>query len=379
MELVAPRLDVQSGMGLPANVQGTAAYGKKSWMTETSGEAADWLSPASGFPNQGAWSIALKLHQALTVGQQSGWASDQFTDGNPIGASTLTDATQRSSATKYVAAKHFFHFIRPNSVRVIAAVANAPSLNASAYLAPSNTALTVVLVNSDTSPVAVQVTAPSLPAGLTSFQSFTSDANALWVSKSVPIVSGATSVTVPGYGVCTLFGQPVSVPIPPAIIQLPQSTNVSAGTNVSFSCAATGDVPLGFQWLFNNLPIAGATSTTLVLTNAQPFQAGQYAVQVTNSAGSLTSFPANLGVSGPGTLPIIPLKLSVVRFGESLQLSFQANRRVTYSWLVSTNLNSWSFATQFVSVGGPAQWLVPPSAPAQYVPCLEPLKTEAPL
>lgn len=46
--------------GIPANAKGTAAYGKKSWMTETSGEAAAWLSPGSGFPNQGAWSIALR-------------------------------------------------------------------------------------------------------------------------------------------------------------------------------------------------------------------------------------------------------------------------------------------------------------------------------
>jgi len=350
--------------GIPANVNGTAAYGKKSWMTETSGEASAWLSPATGFPSQGAWSIALKIHQALVAGQQSAWAYWQFTDGNAVGASTLTDATQRGSAAKYVAAKHFFRFIRPNAVRVGASVANAPGLNVGAYLAPSNTALTVVLVNSDTNAATVQIQAPAIPAGLTRFQSFTSDANALWVSNSIPITGGAAVLTVPAYGICTLFGQSVVALIPPAITQMPQSTNVNAGAAVRFSCAATGDDPLSFQWFFNNLPIAGATSATLVLTNVQPFQAGQYSVQVTNQAGSITSFPASLGVAGQGTLPVITPRISVARSGDAIQLSFQADAGRVYTWLLATNLASWSVATQFVSTGGLAQWLVPPSLSA---------------
>ena len=265
--------------GIPANAKGTAAYGKKSWMTETSGEAAAWLSPGSGFPNQGAWSIALKIYQAMTAGEQCGWAYLDFTDGNPVGAGPLTDATSRTNSAKYIAAKHFYRFIRPNSIRVSATVTNAPGLYASAYLAPSNTALTVVLVNSATNPVTAQVQAPSIPAGLTAIQSFTSDTSALWVSNSIPLVGGAATVMVPAYGVCTLFGQPTAVPIPPAITQWPKSTNVSAGTSVVFACAATGDAPLSFQWFFNSLPIAGATTTQLTLTNVQPFQAGQSAVQ----------------------------------------------------------------------------------------------------
>ena len=73
------------GAGIPANISGTAAYGKKSWMTETSGENPAWLYPVTGFPNQGAWSIALKIHQAMTAGRQSGWAYWQCTDGNAVG------------------------------------------------------------------------------------------------------------------------------------------------------------------------------------------------------------------------------------------------------------------------------------------------------
>jgi len=78
--------------GIPANVQGFSAYGKKSWMTETSGENPAWLSPSTGFPSGGAWSLALRIQQALVFGQQSAWAYWQLTDGNSVGAQTLTDS-----------------------------------------------------------------------------------------------------------------------------------------------------------------------------------------------------------------------------------------------------------------------------------------------
>jgi hypothetical protein len=298
----------------------------------------------------------------MTAGQQSGWAYWQFTDGNPVGASTLTDATQRANAAKYIAAKHFFRFIRPNAVRVSVSVTNAPSLNASAYLSASNTALTVVLVNSDTNPATVQVQAPAVPSGLTSFQSFTSDTNALWASNSVMITSGIATVMIPAYGICTLFGQPVAVPVPPAIVQLPQNTNVAAGANVAFSCTATGDALLSYQWSFNGLPIAAATSTTLVLTNVQSFQAGQYAVQVSNVAGAIISFPATLGVSGSGTLPLIVPQIILARSVDPVVLSFQSNPGRIYSWQVSTDLAVWSVATNFVSARSPEQFLVSPSS-----------------
>jgi hypothetical protein len=304
----------------------------------------------------------------LVAGEQSAWAYWQFTDGNSLGASTLTDATQQTNSAKYVAAKHFFRFIRPNAVRVNATVANAPSLNASAYLSASNTTLTVVLVNSGTNASTVQIQAPVLPSGLIGFQSFTSDANALWASNSVAITSGSATVTVPAYGICTLYGQPNAVPVPPAIIQWPQNTNVVAGASVRLFSTATGDAPLGFQWLFNNLPISGATGTSLVLTNVQPFQAGQYAVQVTNLAGSITSFPATLGITGTGTLPMITPQIVATRSGSEMLLSFQSNVGRIYSWQFSTNLSSWSVVSNLVSAGSTEQLLVSPSpvAPAQY-------------
>ncbi len=138
--------------GIPANVPGFASYGKKSWMTETSGENTAWLSPTNGFPDDGAWSIALRIQQALTAGQESAWAYWQMTDGSAVGAETLTDAATLQNSPKYVAAKHFFRYIRPNSICVNATVSGSATLSACAFLHPTNGTMTIVLINSTNTP-----------------------------------------------------------------------------------------------------------------------------------------------------------------------------------------------------------------------------------
>jgi O-glycosyl hydrolase len=194
--------------GIPGNVKGFTSFNKKSWMTETSGENPAWLFPASGFPNNGAWSIALKIHQALVAGRQSAWVYWQMTDGSPVAASTLTDATARTNGAKYVAAKHFFRFIRPGAVRVNASVAGSSALNASSFAHDANGTLTVVLVNASPDAIPTTLRLPAIPSGLMMFTAVTSSNGALWQSSTISPVDGQLSVPVPGYGVVTLYGGP---------------------------------------------------------------------------------------------------------------------------------------------------------------------------
>ncbi len=82
--------------GIPPNVKGYADYNKKSWMTETSGEDTSWLSPDNGFPSLGAWSIGLRIHQALSVGNQSAWIYWTFVDEDKNGNVTNFGLTSSS-------------------------------------------------------------------------------------------------------------------------------------------------------------------------------------------------------------------------------------------------------------------------------------------
>lgn len=197
--------------GIPGDVKGFKAYNKKSWMTETSGEEPAWLSPASGFPGNGGWSVALKMHQALTTGEQSAWVYWQTTDGDngkddAVAASTLTDENLLTNSPKYVAFKHFARYIRPNAQRVKTEVAGSTTLSASAYVHDTNKTVTTVLVNSSATPQTVSVRLPTTPVGINSVQVYTSGDNSLWQTSTATVSSGIVMVTVPGYGVTTLYG-----------------------------------------------------------------------------------------------------------------------------------------------------------------------------
>jgi O-glycosyl hydrolase len=191
--------------GIPANVQGFTAYGKKSWMTETSGENPAWLSPASGFPSGGAWSLALRIQQALVFGQQSAWAYWQLTDGNSVGSQTLTDSASLTNSAKYVAAKHFFRYIRPNSIRLDANTVGSTNLVASAFIHETNRTLTAILINTSSNASTATISVTNLPFSLSAFRTFTSSETNYWRSSSTQITNSSASVNVPGYGVVTLY------------------------------------------------------------------------------------------------------------------------------------------------------------------------------
>jgi len=85
----------------------------------------------------------------------------------------------------------------------------------------------------------------------------------------------------------------------PFIATQPTNQTTALGSAATFSVVAGGSTPLNYQWNFNGTNIVGATNITLTLTNVQPSQAGNYAVQVVNSYGSTSSLTATLTVNVP--------------------------------------------------------------------------------
>jgi hypothetical protein len=135
-------------------------------------------------------------------------------------------------------------------------------------------------------------------------------------------VSGATSATLTISGLITgdagnyqvIVANPVgavtsspavlTIVGPPVIVSQPASQIVATGTNATFSVAAAGTAPLGYQWLFDgtNLPnggqFNGVNTTTLSVGGVQTANVGNYSVVVTNFAGSVTSLVATLSLNG---------------------------------------------------------------------------------
>lgn len=126
--------------------------------------------------------------------------------------------------------------------------------------------------------------------------------------------------------------------VAPAITAQPQSQSVWGGQSVSFFVAASGTAPLGYQWKLNGAALPGATGSTLVLANAQPTNAGNYSVMITNTAGSVTSAAAALTVIPP-TPPSLS-SASMTANGFRFQLSVPVG--ATYILSTSTNLQDWT-------------------------------------
>jgi len=85
-------------------------------------------------------------------------------------------------------------------------------------------------------------------------------------------------------------------PVAPTITSHPTNVTVSAGDAATFRVGATGSQPLSYQWRRDGTNLAGATSSRLLIPQAQSADAGEYSVIVSNIANTATSSNAVLAV-----------------------------------------------------------------------------------
>ena len=125
----------------------------------------------------------------------------------------------------------------------------------------------------------------------------------------------------------------------PTFTTQPTGQTLAAGSNVTFSAAATGTPPPTFQWAKNGTAIAGATNPVYTLTGVQSADAGLYTAIATNSAGSATSNAAQLTVTvaNPAVAPAFttqPAAQSVtVGTGFTFSAAASGTPAPTYQWM----------------------------------------------
>ena len=153
------------------------------------------------------------------------------------------------------------------------------------------------------------------------------------------------TATAPSLNVKWTLSRSTKLPfdVPPVITTPPQSKIVPLGTNVTFSLVATGSPPLCYQWFSNDVAIAKATNTSLVLSNVQWASAGIYSVSVRNVVGEADA-TASLLVSSLSTamLPVatnanvVEVSFGLASDGTNYLVGFSSGTNVC-AQLVSSN------------------------------------------
>jgi len=80
----------------------------------------------------------------------------------------------------------------------------------------------------------------------------------------------------------------------PTFSQQPSNQVVLVGSTAAFSVSVSGSQPLNYQWLFNGVPLSGATRASYTLAAASAANVGTYSVVVWNGVGTNTSATASL-------------------------------------------------------------------------------------
>jgi hypothetical protein len=123
----------------------------------------------------------------------------------------------------------------------------------------------------------------------------------------------------------------------PYIFAQPTNEAIVPGNQALFAVDATGAAPLAYQWKFDGSNIAGATASTLSITNAQLSQTGNYRVFITNSYASFASSEAVLLVEAPPAITNQPQSRAVAS-GTNVTFSVTATgTALSYQWFVGNS------------------------------------------
>jgi len=149
---------------------------------------------------------------------------------------------------------------------------------------------------------------------------------------------------------------------PPGITAQPASQSVETNCDAPFSVTASSAGPLSYQWRNEEQALAGQTNSSLVITNVQGSNFGNYSVVITNMFGAMTSAVAVLAPAAP---PVANPQ-TVLRF-QSGGLRLNVSELITndtvalYDTLTVTEVSSNSSAGGTVSLSGSWIYYAPPA------------------
>lgn len=125
----------------------------------------------------------------------------------------------------------------------------------------------------------------------------------------------------------------------PFIVMQPTNAIVTVGNPIILQTLGEAAGPLNYQWFFSGTPLAnagrvsGATNTTLVITNAQLTDAGNYFAVLSSSSGAITTQVATVQVHLPPAITQSPAsQTNLVGNSVSFSATASGSAPLSYRW-----------------------------------------------
>lgn len=137
----------------------------------------------------------------------------------------------------------------------------------------------------------------------------------------------------------------------PEIVNNLEDTDVAIHQAVRWSIQVLGEQPFTYQWTFNGAAIPGATGSSFSLANAQPGDAGVYAVIISNSVGTVSGRSFKCRVLEPVSIGQEPVSQAVDLGGTAaLTVHASGSEPFAYQWrLNGVNLPGEVFSSVSLS------------------------------
>lgn len=134
-------------------------------------------------------------------------------------------------------------------------------------------------------------------------------------------------------GIATSDIATLTIGDPPAITVQPISRIRNPGDTVTFSVVATGTAPLTYLWKFNGANIADSNTSSFTIDPVAKMDEGTYLCEIFNTAGSITSQEATLGVNDPPVILTHPeSQAAIVGASVTFTVTAQSTLTLTYQW-----------------------------------------------
>ncbi len=167
----------------------------------------------------------------------------------------------------------------------------------------------------------------------------------LSISAATVAEAGVYSVVVSNvYGFVTSAEATLSIAVPPSITSPPISRTNVVGSTATFTVEASGTQPLSFQWSRNNSPlsnggrIAGAKSSTLIISNLVEADAGAFSVTITNLAGIAESSVSTLSVVATPVITAHPVSRTIAENSGTTLSVMASGPSLSYQWFFNSGL-----------------------------------------